>query len=239
MNNNQIKCLVVDDEPLATRVLEKHIANIDHLEVEAIVHNAIDAFNVLNQKQIDLMFLDIKMPKISGLEFIKSLKNPPKIILTTAFREFALDGFELEVMDYLLKPISFERFLKAISKYPEGKTEISPSLQSPTEITKEFIFVREDKRMKKVRFDDILFIESIKDYVKIITESESILTYIKISYLEENLPKEFLRTHKSFMINSNKIDAYSASEVEISDTSIPIGRYYKQSVQQFLNELSL
>ncbi|MEO9801821.1 MAG: LytTR family DNA-binding domain-containing protein [Reichenbachiella sp.] len=236
---NRVNCLIVDDEPLASNVLEKYITKLDHLRLVGKAENAVEAFNLLNTHNIDLMFLDIKMPQITGIDFLKSLPNPPMVIFTTAYRDFALDGFEMSALDYLLKPISFERFLKAVSKIPNPPVH----KQAPTEIStsdRAYIFVREDKRMKKVFLDDILFIESIKDYVKIITKEGSILTYLKMSYLEEQLPNRlFLRVHKSFIINIHSIQTYSASEIEIDGVIIPIGRHYKQAVHRVLNALML
>lgn len=237
-----INCLIVEDEPLAAKVLEKYIARLDHLHLVGMAENAVDAFNILNAKAVDLIFLDIKMPQLTGTEFLRSLRNPPSVIFTTAYRDFALEGFELAAVDYLLKPISFERFMTAVSKF-QGRTgevisQSKKQLQDPP--GQEYIFVREDKRMKKVMLNDILFVESIKDYVKIITSAGSVLTYLKMSYLEENLPNDrFIRVHKSFIVNINALQAFSATEIEIADIVIPIGRHYKQTVHQKLEHLTL
>ncbi|MEO9966890.1 MAG: LytTR family DNA-binding domain-containing protein [Reichenbachiella sp.] len=240
---NKLRCLIVDDEPLAANVLEKYILRLDHLTLVGKSQNAVEAFNILNAQAIDLMFLDIKMPQITGLEFLRSLRRPPAVIFTTAYRDFALEGFEMSAVDYLLKPISFERFLKAISKIVDsssGQSANESASDSLNTLDREYIFVREDKRMKKVLLTDILFIESIKDYVKIITKSGPVMTYLKMNYLEEQLPDQlFLRAHKSYIINIQAIQAYGATDIEIEGTVIPIGRHYKQAVHRRLDELML
>ncbi|MDW3211282.1 MAG: response regulator transcription factor [Reichenbachiella sp.] len=238
----KLSCIIVDDEPLAANVLEKYVQRLDHLNLVGKAENAIQAFNLINSERIDLMFLDIKMPQITGIDFIKSLNNPPAVIFTTAYRDFALEGFEMDAVDYLLKPISFERFMKAV-----GKVSVSyvsdPKLMNEVgsqTITRDYIFVREDKRMKKVLLADILFVESIKDYVKIITRKDTVLTYLKMNYLEGNLPvNQFVRIHKSFIVRIEAIQGYTSSEAEVGDVTIPIGRHYKQKVLEVLNDLIL
>ncbi|WP_456459042.1 LytR/AlgR family response regulator transcription factor [Reichenbachiella sp.] len=238
----KLSCIIVDDEPLAANVLEKYVQRLDHLNLVGKAENAIQAFNLINSERIDLMFLDIKMPQITGIDFIKSLNNPPAVIFTTAYRNFALEGFEMDAVDYLLKPISFERFMKAV-----GKVSVSyvsdPKLMNEVggqTITRDYIFVREDKRMKKVLLADILFVESIKDYVKIITRKDTVLTYLKMNYLEGNLPvNQFVRIHKSFIVRIEAIQGYTSSEAEVGDVTIPIGRHYKQKVLEVLNDLIL
>ncbi|MEP3388162.1 MAG: LytTR family DNA-binding domain-containing protein [Reichenbachiella sp.] len=238
----KVSCIIVDDEPLAANVLEKYIQRLDHLNLVGKAENAIQAFNLINSERIDLMFLDIKMPQITGIDFIKSLNNPPAVIFTTAYRDFALEGFEMDAVDYLLKPISFERFMKAV-----GKVSVSygsdPKLMNEVgsqTITRDYIFVREDKRMKKVLLADILFVESIKDYVKIITRQDTVLTYLKMNYLEGNLPtNQFVRIHKSFIVRIEAIQGYTSTEAEVGGVTIPIGRHYKQKVLEVLNDLIL
>lgn len=235
----KVNCLIVDDEPLAANVLEKYIAKLDHLHLVGKAENAVEAFNFVNLHEIELIFLDIKMPQITGIDFIKSLPKSPAVIFTTAYRDFALEGFEMAAVDYLLKPISFERFLKAVSKVPNPYA-LQKTQTATGSADRDYIFVREDKRMKKVLLADILFIESIKDYVKIITTAGSVLTYLKMGYLEDQLPGNlFLRVHKSFIVNIIAIQSYSATEVEIDNTVIPIGRHYKQNVHRMLDELML
>jgi DNA-binding LytR/AlgR family response regulator len=231
-----MKCIIVDDEPLAIEILESYVSRIDQLQLSGTFRNAIAAFTFLQQEQVDLIFLDIQMPKLSGIEFLKTLKSPPKVIFTTAFRDYALEGFDLEIADYLLKPISFERFLKAVAKVMHKDTvNIPVTVQGKQENTENYVFFKVDKKMVKTRMADILFIESVKDYVKVRTTEKEIITQQKISYLEESLPKEqFIRVHRSFIINRDKIDAYSATDVEIGKHHVPIGRNYKNDVIKVL-----
>lgn len=228
-----MKCIIVDDEPLAIEILESYASKVDQLEIAGTFRNAISAFTFLQQNHVDLIFLDIQMPKLSGIEFLRTLKNPPRVIITTAFRDYAIDGFELEVADYLLKPIPFERFLKAVAKV-NHQPVVSPQT-TKNEIQDNYVYFKVDKKMIKTRMADILFIESIKDYVKVRTPEKEIITQQKISYLEESLPKEqFIRIHRSFIVNREKIDAYSATDVEIGKFTVPIGRNYKNDVLKML-----
>jgi DNA-binding LytR/AlgR family response regulator len=186
------------------------------------------------------MFLDIQMPQLNGIEFVKTLKNPPKIIFTTAYRDYAIEGFELDAMDYLLKPISFGRFIKAINKIQrKPETEpIKPEIENTptTSNTEPFLYIKMDKRILKVYLDKIIYIESQKDYVRIVTEEQEVVTKQKISYLEDRLPKDnFLRIHRSYIVPTNRITAFSSYNVEIVDLELPIGRSYKQFVMDALN----
>jgi DNA-binding LytR/AlgR family response regulator len=231
-----IKCVIVDDEPLAIEIVESYVGRIEQLQLIGTFRNAIQAFAFLQQQSVDLIFLDIQMPKLSGIDFLRTLKNPPKVIFTTAFRDYALDGFELEVVDYLLKPIPFERFLKAVGKVMQQPPSLTQaSVQKSETAPDDYVYFKVDKRMVKTKMTDVLYIESIKDYVKVRTAEKEIITQQKISYLEESLPRQqFLRIHRSFIVNVDKIDAYSATEVEIGKLSIPIGRNYKNDVMKAL-----
>ena len=231
-----IKCIIVDDEPLAIEIVESYVNRIDHLQLQGTFRNAVQAFAYLQEHSVDLIFLDIQMPKLSGIDFLKTLKNPPKVIFTTAFRDYAIDGFELEVIDYLLKPIPFERFLKAVAKVMHQQATATPSPQKKPDVsTDDYVYFKVDKKMIKTKMAAVLYIESIKDYVKVRTDEKEIITQQKISYLEESLPREqFLRIHRSFIVNIDKIDAYSATDVEIGKHSIPIGRNYKNDVMKVL-----
>jgi DNA-binding LytR/AlgR family response regulator len=235
-----MKCIIVDDEPLAIEIMESYVSKVDQLKLVGTFRNAVSAFTFLQQNPVDLIFLDIQMPKLSGIDFLKTLKNPPKVIFTTAFRDYALDGFELEVADYLLKPIPFDRFLKAVAKVlhqPNGIAQSHPAKAEPNE---NYVYFKVDKKMVRTRMADILYIESIKDYVKVRTSEKEIITQQKISYLEESLPKEqFLRIHRSFIVNRDKIDAYSATEIEIGKHHVPIGRNYKNDVMKLLGTRKL
>jgi len=223
------KCIIVDDEPLAIDALEILIQKFSGLVIVDKCTDAIQAFEILQKKQIDLMFLDIQMPEITGLSFLKTLKNPPYVIFTTAYREYALEAFDLDVVDYLLKPISFERLMKAINKYYQlSGRSTQPSL---SEKPKEFITVRADRKNVKINLEDILYIESLKDYVRIFTSSESIITKSTISSLEEQLPSElFLRIHRSYIVSISKTKAFTQEFVEIDDKALPVGRNYRASV---------
>ena len=228
------KCIIVDDEPLAIEILESYVAKVEQLQLLSTFRNAVSAFTFLQQHSVDLIFLDIQMPKLSGIDFLKTLKNPPKVIFTTAFRDYALQGFELEIVDYLLKPIPFDRFLKAVAKVLHQPAAAS-STSKPDVVPDNYVYFKVDKKMIKTKMADVLYIESVKDYVKVKTGEREIVTQQKISYLEESLPREqFLRIHRSFIVNLEKIDAYSATDVEIGKHSIPIGRNYKNDVMKVL-----
>ena len=226
------KCLIVDDEPLAQRVIESHMEKLDDLELAGKCSNAIEAMTWLKKEKIDLLFLDIQMPELSGIEFLRSLNHPPAVIFTTAYRNYAIDAFELDVMDYLLKPITFERFVKSVNKYYEHRSKQEPRvLENPG--TKEeqtrFIYVREKKTMIKVMLCDIIYIESLKDYIRIFLETGgSLMTKQKISSMIDLLPADqFIRIHKSFIVNIEKITTLSPTHVGLKEKSIPIGRSYK------------
>ena len=244
MANKKIMCLAVDDEPLALSVLTKYIAAVECLELAGSCANAVQALQMLQQQHIDLIFLDIQMPQIMGTDFIRTLKKSPKIIFTTAYRKYAVEGFELDAVDYLLKPISFERFLKAVNKVLQTDIIAMDSVYHTTDILSEApnscIYVRADRKMVKVLLNDILYIESLSDYVKITTPSKTIVTKHLISALEETLPKDnFIRIHRSFIIAINKIDAYNADSIQLGNKELPISRLFKQNVNKILNGLSL
>jgi len=233
----KIKCLIVDDEPLALRLLEKHVSKIEQLEVVATASNAFKAFEIINTQRIDLMFLDIKMPTLSGLDFLKSLKNPPKTIITTAYRDFAIEGFELEVIDYLLKPITFERFLKSLDKFIRNH---NPKRELEDKIPKEeYIILKSGAKNHKVNITEILYIESLKDYIKVHMLSEkSIMSKYRISVIQQVLSnQEFLRVHRSYVINTRKISAFTSNDIDVNGIEIPIGASYKKEVDEFLKQL--
>lgn len=238
--DKKIICLAVDDEPPALQVIEKYIAAVPVLELKTSVNNAVDASSVLQNNKIDLIFLDIQMPQLFGTDFMRSLINPPKVIFTTAFRKYAVDGFELDAVDYLLKPISFERFLKAVNKVMRlniTATESDLSFKtSQTNInTDSFIYLRADRKNIKVNFDDILFIESLKDYIKVVTKDKTIVTKQSISSLEESLPKNlFMRTHRSFIVALKRIESFTPELIQISKYEMPISRSYRHEVEKCL-----
>lgn len=221
-----MNCLILEDEPLAADVLKDYIQNIPELKLKAVSNDGFDALNVLRNEQIELLFVDINLPKLSGLDFLKVAKGNYFVIITTAYHEFALEGFNLNVVDYLLKPIEFSRFLKAISKVFE--------LQKRSNVSeREFLFFNVDKKQVKVFLDEIDYIESLKDYVKIHLNGKHIVTKFQIGELERILEnKMFLRVHKSFIINKNKLAVISATEVEVGKKNIPIGRTYKEELDR-------
>jgi len=203
----KIRCLIVDDEPLAQRVIEKYISSLPSLELACKCNNALDAAAFLHSNTVDVIFLDIKMPELTGLEFLKTLTKPPKVILTTAFSEYALEGYEYSVVDYLLKPISFERFLKAVNKITgqmESKQE--PAAAESQNNKSDFIFLREDKIDHKVLFSDILYVEGCGNFVKVFANRKMIMVAETMTHIEEKLPGNiFLRVHKSFIVSIRKI----------------------------------
>jgi len=231
------RCAIIDDEELAIELLEGYIKHIENLELVGICKNAIEGYNLLQKTKVDLLFLDIQMPMLSGIEFLKNISNPPKVIFTTAYSEYAVDGFELNAVDYLLKPVSFERFLKAVNKV--FLAQPSAAAQNISEMSSAFddafIYLKEDKMMVKVLLKDILFIESLKNYVKVKTTQRDIVTYKTITSLEEKLPSnKFLRVHRSYIVGIDHIDFFSSAQVHIGKTDIPIGRNFKNEVLKFL-----
>ncbi len=230
------KCVIIDDEPLAIELIKSHVSKFQNLELLGTAANAVEGLEILQSHSVDLLFLDIQMPMLTGIEFLRSLNNPPKVIFTTAYRDYALEGYELDVIDYLLKPISFDRFFKAVNKYfktVEPKKAI-PNTIEQAEDASSYIYVNANKKHFKVFFDDILYAESLKDYVRIHNNDTSITTKEKISDFEKKLPSSFLRTHRSYIVNSKKITAYTAQDIEIGAIEIPIGISYKQLVSDFL-----
>ncbi|MFT3680662.1 MAG: LytTR family DNA-binding domain-containing protein [Ferruginibacter sp.] len=236
----KITCLAVDDEPPALEVLKKYIHAIPNLELAGTCSNALEALTMLQQKNVDLLFLDIQMPQLFGTDLVRTLKNPPKVIFTTAFRKFAVEGFELDAVDYLLKPISFERFLKAVNKVMESALTMTEPTALPPEqavrLPDSFINLRADRKNLKVALDDILYIESLKDYIKVVTSNRTIVTKQSISSIEEILPKEqFIRIHRSFIVSLNKIESFTNEIIEIGKQELPISRMYKLEVNKMLH----
>jgi DNA-binding LytR/AlgR family response regulator len=220
------KCYIVDDEPLALNVIEQHLSRFSQMEVCGKSTEPLEALMQIKQLQPDLLFLDIEMPELNGLELIESLQHKPEIIITTAYRDFAVEGFELNVLDYLVKPVSLKRFVKAIEKFLDLKAEV-PKVSNTTESPS--LFVRADRKTIKIPMDDILYIEGVKDYVKILLPHQTIITKISIGHLLKDLPAErFIQVHKSFIVAKNKITAYTAHDVEIGSIEIPLGRVYKE-----------
>ena len=226
---NKLKCVVVDDEPMAREIIEAYIAKTPNLELMASCKNAAEAILFAQEDDVGLFFLDINMPEISGLSLAKIIHKKTQIIFTTAYREYAIDGFNLNVVDYLLKPIAFDRFLQAVQKV---------SLSEITATNNDFMFVRSDRKMVKIDFNSILYIESLSDYLKIFTTEKTIIIRETISSLEEKLPsKKFIRIHRSFIISLKNITSYTNEFIEINQKALPISRSYKESVLQKLAEV--
>ena len=233
-NPIQIKCIIVDDEPMARDVVRRYIQKIPTLKLMGEFGNAIEATIFLQEQSVDMIFLDIKMPQLSGIEFVRSLRNVPKIIFTTAHKEFAHEGFELDVIDYLLKPIRFDRFLRAVNKaFPQKLQEVEVITSVASEENKpatSFIYLRVDRKMIKVLLDDVLYIESDKDYVKVFTGKGFIITRQTIASVEAMLSEsQFIRVHRSYIVSLNKLKSYTAETVEIGNKEIPIGKLYRNN----------
>jgi len=232
--NKTIRCLVVDDEPRARELICRYISEVPTLQLTGESSNAIEAFAFLQRQTVDLIFLDIRMPQLNGNDFLKAMKHPPKVIFTTAYPEYALEGYELDVVDYLLKPVPFDRFLKAVNKaFPAGTT-----LQTDAIIEKRneaFVYFRADRKMVKVMLNDILYIESMKDYIKIYGVNGMLITKQSISSVEEMLPeREFARVHRSYIVSLNRIKTFTSELIEIGSTGIPIGKLYRGEVLKML-----
>lgn len=231
------KCLIVEDEPLAHQVLESYIAKVPFLELAGQAYTAFEAYEKLAENNIDLIFCDIQMPLVTGIEFLRSLPNRPQVIITTAYNEYALEGFDLDVLDYLLKPISFERFLRAIRKIQNlsvsNFSEIKPeTIDTDKGEAEAYIFVKEDGNYIKILLDNIVYIEGMKDYVKIFTKDKTIVSYLTLKKIEETFPKNsFIRIHKSYFVSVSKINAIRGNMIETTtQTQIPIGMQYRDAV---------
>jgi DNA-binding LytR/AlgR family response regulator len=239
MHEKKITCLAVDDEPPALQVLKKYISSVQSLELAGACVDAIEAINFLQQHPVDLMFLDIKMPELLGTDLVRALKGAPKVIFTTAYRKYAVEGFELDAVDYLLKPISFDRFLKAVNKVMHTTFAPGATMNTENGNKKEgsdaCIYFRSDRKMVKLHLEDILYIESVKDYIKVVTLNQTILTKQSISSMEDNLPKDqFIRIHRSFIVSLNKIESYTHDLVWVGKAQLPISRMYRHELEKVL-----
>jgi DNA-binding LytR/AlgR family response regulator len=238
MNDRErLRCLLVDDEPPAREIIRRYIQTVPMLELAGEFGNALQAMAFLQQHPIDLIFLDIRMPQLNGNEFLKAVKNPPPVIFTTAHAEYALEGYELDVIDYLLKPIQFDRFIKAVNKAFAFKgqhvQEAKPASEEPKQDN--FVYFRADRKMVKVMLNDIRYIESMKDYVKVFTNDDVIITKQSLNSVEAMLPeKQFIRTHRSFIVSLSKVKSYTHELIEINKEEIPIGKLYRNEVLKML-----
>lgn len=232
----KIRCLIVDDEALALDVLENYVQRTEFLQLEARCRSAVEALAILNDRRIDLVFLDIQMPGITGIQLLQALSNKPDIILTTAYPDYALQGFELEVLDYLLKPIAYERFLKAVNRHLT-KRQTSPTPKVVAEAKEESIFVRSEKKMVRINLHELLFVESVRNYVILhLADQSQVKTLSTISHIEERLPESaFIRIHRSFIVATNRIQKIGSTELQLDDRVLPIGRHYRNFVQKKLD----
>ena len=230
-----IKYIIVDDETASHDNIKDYASNLTYLSFQKSCYNAFEALEYLNKHSIDLIFLDINMPKLSGLEFLKTLSNPPKIIITTAYEEFALEGYELNIDDYLLKPFNFSRFVKSVSKVSDALTNKSISIQNSETTEDAKIFIKEDKKYYQIKLKDILFIEAYGNYVKINMVDRIIVSHQTLTSFTHNLPEsQFIRVHKSFIISIDKIELIEGNRIHIKDHKIPIGKMYKLNINRLI-----
>jgi DNA-binding LytR/AlgR family response regulator len=233
-------CLIVDDEPPAREILKRYVEKTPMLHLAGECSNAFEVIAFLHKENLDLIFLDIQMPQLTGLELLKTLPNPPKVIFTTAFEHHAFESYELDAVDYLLKPIKFERFIKAVNKAIPPKEAEQPD-RIPNELLSEwagnFLYFRSDRKMVKVILQDILYIESLKDYVKIVTGREQVITKYSMTAIEAMLPaKKFIRTHRSYLVALDKIKSFSTTNIQLLNNEIPVGRLYQREVIRILSQ---
>lgn len=227
---SKLNCIIIEDEPLAVKILSDYISQVPFLTLQGSFKDAILAIEYLHEHSPDLIFLDIHLPKLKGMEFLKTLNHPPAVIITTAYHQYAVEGFDLNVCDYLLKPFEFERFLKAVNKANASQKEKIIEIQEQ----KDFIFVNVQKKKVKVLFADILYIESQREYIKIVTEKNTLISKMSTHEIEALLPPAlFKRIHRSFIVSLNKIDSYTSELVELNGISIPIGRGYREVIERF------
>ncbi|MBB6521139.1 LytR/AlgR family response regulator transcription factor [Pseudoteredinibacter isoporae] len=226
MTSKRYQCLIVDDESLGRELIAAHLQQLPQFDIVSMCSSAIEASQILNQKSIDLLFLDIEMPVLKGTDFYGSLTHKPKVIFTTAHRDYALDGFELEAVDYLLKPITFSRFFKAVERFLAQQE--SPKVSSSSVAS--HLFVRCDRKEVKIYFDDVLYIRGLKDYIEIHTTKRKLVVKSSLSSFFEKLPSHFIKTHRSYIVNPAHISAYTKHDIEIDDREIPIGDSFQDDV---------
>jgi DNA-binding LytR/AlgR family response regulator len=223
----KIKCIIIDDEPLATEVIVAHLSEFSNMELIGTYTNPMEALRTIESGGVDAVFIDINMPKMNGLDFIESLESTPYFIITTAYREYAVESFDLDVLDYLVKPIPFARFLKSMNKLSQKFLSDKSTELSAQAVEKSFIFLKVDKKLIKIKFEDINYIESLKDYIKVFTKSGDYLAHKSLSAITEEIPKnQFLRLHRSFTVALDKIQALEGNSVLVTGKRIPIGRKY-------------
>ena len=230
-----IRCIIIDDEPLARKGLKEYISDVDFLQLEGEFNEPLKAMKLITEGQVQLIFLDIQMPKISGLDFFRSLKQAPPVIFTTAFPQYALDGFELNALDYLVKPVSFERFLKAALKAKEYYEVRQKNLAEAGAQRNDYFFIKADNKLVKLFFDDILYAEALQNYVAIHTVSKKYITYLTFRSIEDYLPSDrFIKTHKSYIVSASRIDNIEGNDIRIGEHHIPISRSTREEVMEKL-----
>jgi len=237
MECNKTRCLIIDDEPLAIKLIKTHLGKLDSFEIAGECKSALKAVEYLQREKIDLMFLDINMPEINGLDFLKSIPDPPYVVITTAYREYAIEGYDLDVVDFLLKPISFERFLKAINRYcsRSRKVEVKSADIHTSSQEMKFIYIQDGKNIFKILYDDVLYFEGYGEYVKVITAGRNYIVRDSLNEFEHKYSTEyFIRIHKSYIINTQKITGFNAIQVILKNTQLPIGRMYREKVMGIL-----
>ncbi|MFC3193346.1 LytR/AlgR family response regulator transcription factor [Marinicella sediminis] len=237
MAESTIKCLIVDDEKLARDLIEAHLQQLTDFELVASCASAIEASLYLTDHDIDLLFLDIEMPVLKGTDFYHSLSHKPSVIFTTAYREYAIDGFELEAVDYLLKPITFARFFKAIERFKNSR-KVHTSVTQQTESTPEYIFIRSNRKSIKINYHDIRYIQGLKDYLQIHTNSGTCITKTTLKALLSSLPSQFIQVHRSYIVNRDHITAYTNHDIELGETEVPIGETHQSRIKQWLQDLA-
>ena len=234
----KLRTIAIDDEPLALRLVSDYIGKTPFLELVGTFDNPLDAIDFLSTESADLIFVDIQMPDLTGIEFARSLEKAPKIIFTTAYEKYALEGFKLNAIDYLLKPFSYEEFLKAAQK-ARKQSELESSVLPSIEANSQFLFLKSEYKIRRINFNDILYIEGLKDYIKVYTtgEDKPVLSLNSIKSLEQKLPEDqFMRVHRSFIVNLNKIDTIERSRIIFGKTYIPVSDQYKDKFQEYLDK---
>lgn len=231
-----IRCVIIDDEPIARKGLKEYVQDVEFLQLAGEFDNPLKATEILMKEKIDLLFLDIQMPKMTGMEFLKTLSHPPMVIFTTAYPQYAIEGFELNAIDYLLKPFSFERFWKAVMKARGLKESSSPPVVTTTVPAEpDFFFIKSDNKLVKIQYDEILFVEALQNYVAVHTINKKYITYLTFRSIEEHLPaSRFIRTHKSFIVAANKVESIEGNDITIGQHHIPISRTEREHVLQQL-----
>jgi two-component system LytT family response regulator len=227
--------LIVEDEPLARNLLTEYVSKVPYLNLVKACSGALEAMEVLRANPVDLLFLDVQMPELTGIAFLKSLQKKPLVILTTAYSEYAIEGYELDIADYLLKPITFERFLKAVDKVNQRLSGSQTVAEKPAEALPDFIFVKDGTKLVKIRWNDILYVEGLKDYVTIHTRAQKVISLQRLKVLEEQLPADkFIRVHNSFIVALDAIDSVHKDKIQIGQAQVPIGDTYKKSFREFI-----